>query len=1089
MENSETRQVTKTVRAPSGADLTSIIHPFPGLRPFGVEESHLFFGREAHSLDVINKLCSNHFVAVLGTSGSGKSSFVYCGLIPTLYGGLMQEIGSKWKIVILRPGVSPIDNLAEGILFRNRSYHELSAEDRMIKKSITATVLRSSSLGLLEVVKQFKGPGEENVLVIIDQFEELFRFSKLETVYSDRNEAGDFVNLLLGAAQQEEEPIYVALTMRSDFIGDCAKYPDLTQAINDSHYLIPQMTREEKRLAIEGPVAVGGGKIAPRLTQQLLNDLGDNPDHLPILQHALMRTWNNWSLKRKPSEPMDLQHYNAIGTLRQALSMHANEAYDALTRREKQICETTFKALTESGGEGKGIRRPTKLKTIADIAGVTEDEVENVVNKFREPGRSLLMPPHGVSLTSDTVIDISHESLMRIWDKLKQWLEEESQSVSMYLKISEAAERFQQGKSMLWKMPDLQLALNWRMENRPTLVWGQRYHEAFERTMVFLESSEKAYLTEQRNKELLQRRKVRAVRMTALFLGLASMICLFFVVYANVQKDYANEAKSNAENAQLEAEKLRDDAVSLTNQAEKAAREATDAKNQADKERADAVVARQDALASAEEARRQTEIAREQTILAEQATEDANKNLILAEERQRQTEVARQQATAQEERARSLRYLSIAQSMAIKAREVFDPQLKGLVAKQAYDFYTEHKDESTNYNGDIFSGVYYGLKELYTEGVRLDSAGIDPNIASALGARKLNQYHGHIEDEGDIGVRSLAINREGTTIYSAGGDGRVLRWNVENRKFQELFASPDQVVIRKIELTEDEKFLACGTTESALFLVDASGWGDDHVEIQLHDGALLNFVMVPGSGDIISVGTDRKVVRYSGSEELSIVGELKSQANALALSPDGNTLAIGFQDGEIELWDLNNPQKEHTRVFRREEKRNPVEAIAFSHNGRYLAIGGRYRSNLRGYIVIWDLVSKEVFGPDLSGFASSVTEVKFSEDGLLVAGGSRDGTVRFWDMENIFDLPTTLDDHGDWVWDFVFHPSGDAVMTASKDGLVRHFLTQPETYVSEFCDYLQRNMSEIEWRQFVAEPSDIAWIETCDGKAQPSDSI
>lgn len=334
-------------------DITELINPFPGLRPFGIEEGHLFFGREGQSDEVLVKLAENKFVGILGASGSGKSSFMYCGLVPSLVGGFMTEAGSNWRVVVARPGGGPIDNLAEALLIKDKEYSNLSEEDKLIKKTIIGTVLRSSSLGLVEVIKQLKTDNDQNMLIVIDQFEELFRFRKLEAATSDMDESSAFVNLLLEAIHQFDEPIYITITMRSDFIGECAKFPDLTQMINDSHYLIPQMTRDQKRVAIEGPVAVGGGKIAPRLTQQLLNDVGDNPDQLPILQHALMRTWANWVDTRKPNELMDLRHYNAIGTLREALSQHANEAYDSLSKREKEICEVMFKSLTERGNENQ----------------------------------------------------------------------------------------------------------------------------------------------------------------------------------------------------------------------------------------------------------------------------------------------------------------------------------------------------------------------------------------------------------------------------------------------------------------------------------------------------------------------------------------------------------------------------------------------------------------------------------------------------------------------------------------------------------------------------------------------------------------
>ena len=240
------------------------MNPFPGLRPFSVEESHLFFGREGQSDEVLTKLADNRFVGILGTSGSGKSSLMFCGLIPIMHGGFMTDAGSNWRVVVSRLGVTPIENLSEGLMLKDLDYASLSEEDQLIRKSITTTVLRSSSLGLIEAIKQSRRAEGENFLVLIDQFEELFRYNRIENrPEGEENESLSFVNLLIEAIEQREEPIYVAITMRSDFIGDCAQFPELTSKINDSHYLIPQMTREQKKLAIEGPVAVGGARIAP----------------------------------------------------------------------------------------------------------------------------------------------------------------------------------------------------------------------------------------------------------------------------------------------------------------------------------------------------------------------------------------------------------------------------------------------------------------------------------------------------------------------------------------------------------------------------------------------------------------------------------------------------------------------------------------------------------------------------------------------------------------------------------------------------------------------------------------------------------
>jgi hypothetical protein len=321
----ETNVIQNTILQQQGINF----NPFPGLRPFTIEESHLFFGREGQSDEVLMKLYQNRFVAVVGPSGSGKSSFIYCGVIPILYGGFVANKTSNWNVVVARPGASPIDNLAESI-YKKITQINASEEEQKIRKKVIATLLRSSSLGLIESIMQTKEFSDKNTLILIDQFEELFRFRRQDDPEAI-NEALNFVNLLTEAIRYEGLPIYVAITMRSDFIGECAFFPELTRAINNSYYMIPQMTREQKRNAITGPVAVGGGEITPLLVQRLLNDLGDNPDQLPILQHSLMRTWDYWTRHKETEEPLDVHHYEAIGTMNEALSLHANDSYDELT--------------------------------------------------------------------------------------------------------------------------------------------------------------------------------------------------------------------------------------------------------------------------------------------------------------------------------------------------------------------------------------------------------------------------------------------------------------------------------------------------------------------------------------------------------------------------------------------------------------------------------------------------------------------------------------------------------------------------------------------------------------------------------------
>lgn len=167
------------------------------------------------------------------------------------------------------------------------------------------------------------------------------------------------------------------------------------------------MTRDQRRAAIAGPVGVGNAKIYPALLTRLVNDVGTNPDQLSILQHALNRTWSHWETLRKRQGMLDIECYGSIGSMRRALDQHANRAFDELdSDNQRRICESLFKALTDKASDSRGVRRPTRLDTLCQMCTATRAEVVSVIDVFRQSSRSFLMPPEGVELHSDTVIDI-----------------------------------------------------------------------------------------------------------------------------------------------------------------------------------------------------------------------------------------------------------------------------------------------------------------------------------------------------------------------------------------------------------------------------------------------------------------------------------------------------------------------------------------------------------------------------------------------------------------------------------------------------------------------------------------------------------
>jgi WD40 repeat protein len=486
--------------------------PYPGLRPFQSDEEYLFFGRETQVDDLLGRLRRKRFVAVLGTSGSGKSSLVRAGMLPALYGGFMAGNDAQWRVAVMRPGSEPIVNLARAL--DAAGMLDAIAPDGPLRVGLARAILERGALGLVEIVQQSTQLTGENILIVVDQFEELFRFSNVAGAATS-DDAIAFVRLLLEGAQSPSVPIYVVLTMRSDFLGDCSRYRDLPETINDGLFLIPRMNREQLRTAIASPARVAGARIAPRLVTRLLNDLGDDPDELPVLQHALMRTWHLWAERGNTDEALDLADYEATGGMAEALSRHGDEVFAGLPSDESRVLAVRiFKALTERGGDNRGVRRPVRFEELCAIVDASSADVEAVVDAFRAPASSLLMPPADTPLEANTVVDIAHESLMRKWQRLEAWVDEEAQSAQSYRRVAGAAALHEAGEAALWRDPDLALALAWRHDVRPNRAWAERYAPGFERAMVFLDTS-----ATERDRE----QRARTVRLRAVVGSLAAI--------------------------------------------------------------------------------------------------------------------------------------------------------------------------------------------------------------------------------------------------------------------------------------------------------------------------------------------------------------------------------------------------------------------------------------------------------------------------------------------------------------------------------------------------------------------------------------
>ena len=451
--------------------------PYPGLRAFETREGYLFYGREQQTQQLLDRLANRRFLAVVGSSGSGKSSLVRAGLVPALQRGFLTAATSLWRIAIMRPGNAPLDQLATELAQPHVS--QLNADE-------VREWLADSSHGLVKTIREMRLAEGESLLLVVDQFEELFRF-RSESLSNDGGaEAALFVASLLQAARVVSPAIYVVLTMRSDFLGDCAEFTGLPEALNDSQYLVPRLTNEQLQSAIERPLryanlgeGLGGGlgsvAIAPRLVQTLLQDIGGSSDQLPVLQHALNRTFLAWR-QQNAGGPIDLTHY-AGSTVATALDHHAEEIWRNLMPELQPWTERVFRALTTSEN-GRAVRRPTVLKTLYEVTGAREEtqreSVRAVIRIFRRVGNSFLVTPQPGAFDEETVVDISHESLIRKWERLKAWVVAESDAVDWYRSAADDYEYYRREQGRTWRDPELKKALEFRANGSWNEAWARR---------------------------------------------------------------------------------------------------------------------------------------------------------------------------------------------------------------------------------------------------------------------------------------------------------------------------------------------------------------------------------------------------------------------------------------------------------------------------------------------------------------------------------------------------------------------------------------------------------------------------------------
>jgi tetratricopeptide (TPR) repeat protein len=533
-------------------------HPFPGLRPFTDEDRDFFFGRTDQIYALYRLLELSRFIAIIGNSGSGKSSLVRAGLLPLLEDEADDDAGRPWRIATLTPGNAPLRRLADELT-------KLAGGD---EPETVLHELRASSLGLSRVIAAAPELAATNVVILVDQFEELFRYRADDKTAFDafrwRDETTSFVQMLLDATRDRSRKIYVLITMRSDFIGDCARFSGLPEAVSAAQFLVPALTRDQREAVIRDPLQPANASIEAELVNRLISDVGSEMDQLPVLQHSLLRMWED--ARASGAEPVHITNANYldVGQVSGAISQHADAVLADLPDREP-VAERVFRALSERDRDGRATRRALDFAQLVAETGDAEYDVRAVVERFSADDCSfLILSPVG-SLSAGTRVDVVHEALLRRWARISDeqtgWLAAEERDARVYrglLALVEAGSEAEDGVVLPAALVEERSA--WWSVLRPTPAWARRYGRGadggYARVELLLERSRQQLETErrlaaereERDRELAAERlttAVRAARTTRIFLAVAAVLLLAAVgglVYALLAKSQAETA-------------------------------------------------------------------------------------------------------------------------------------------------------------------------------------------------------------------------------------------------------------------------------------------------------------------------------------------------------------------------------------------------------------------------------------------------------------------------------------------------------------------------------------------------------------------
>jgi WD40 repeat protein/DNA-binding SARP family transcriptional activator/energy-coupling factor transporter ATP-binding protein EcfA2 len=1056
--------------APSGQPSGS---PYRGLFSFREEDAPYFFGREEFTDLLVSAVYQQAIVAVIGPSGSGKSSVVNAGLMPQI------RPEDDWHVASFRPESRPFEALAESLLPLLEP--ELSQTDELVEGQKLAVALDRKEVQLFDVIHRILSKDYRRLLLFVDQFEELF------TLCPDPEMRRRFLDVLLDPVFRQlyqPAPIFnLILTLRADFVGQALTYRPLADALQEADVKLGPMSRPELARVILNPASLLDVKFEAGLAARLLDDVGEEPGNLPLLQFALASLWEKRSGAR-------LTHaaYEAIGMIEGALAQYAEEVFAQLDDEQKTIARHIFVQLVQPGEWTEDTRR---LATRAELDDAWWPMVQHLAD-------ARLVVTGNDALGRETV-EIVHEALIRNWFRLQDWLVEDRAFRVWQERLRVALRTWrdnQEDAGSLLRGAALETAEEW-LDERPDSIGPE------EAAFIAAGVEQRQERQAERARKQAERERLRRRVAWVLLAGLLTAVLL-----AAVAGRQWFEAQRNFSEAQRQ--RLSSESLNLLSAGASGELPALLALNSlAIGYSPEGQVALYRALANG--------FARHGLDAASQAVtlefSPDGRYLLTGSDgdglhlwdtttgqevrrftdhqgpaRGRFSPDGRQIVSAGDdgmirlwETESGLETLSWAAHDDLANNATFSPDGRHILSVS---------DDQSAKLWDVATGTLvqtYGLPPL--EGRQNFAGGTDnwvfgPAFApdgrtfltgsADLLVREWEIDGGEVRrtyrHESGIQVQTVIYSPDGRLILSVPLDNTAAIWEVESGERVQTLSLPPDVILIDAAFSPDGRAILTGSTDSLVRLWDlesgelirtyighndnvqwvafspdgrtiASAGEDGEVrlwDIQLETephilrgsaGRVSDLALAPDGRTLLTTEEEGEHVRVwdvaSGEIRAQLPGHVAGTAS-LAFAPDGKKAVTAGWDNVVRIWDVESG----TQLSRFQKQDGFITQIIFSPDSRLFLTG-----DSGGLVQLWDADTGEAIG-SYAGHQAEIWSLELSPDGQMLLSGSWDGTARLWDLASGAEL-LALSEHDGAVTGALFMPNGDTILTTSDDQLAR----------------------------------------------------